>query len=119
MTIQTADGYSVTLVHLGAIAVTRGQAVVEGDGVGSAGRSGDPEHAESYVHLGVRRTADPNGYDSGSAGGAGARPRGAGARARGAAAPARASRSRTGGSRTGAGAGDDPRVRASSHALDG
>jgi Peptidase family M23 len=62
VTIQTADGYSVTLVHLGAIAVVRGQAVVEGDGVGSAGRSGDPEHAESYVHLGVRRTADPNGY---------------------------------------------------------
>ena len=62
VTIQTADGYAVTLVHLGAVAVARGQAVVEGDGVGTAGRSGEPEHAESYVHLGVRVTADPNGY---------------------------------------------------------
>ena len=61
-TIQTADGYSVTLVHLGSVAVARGQEVVEGDGVGTAGRSGEPEHAESYVHLGVRVTADPNGY---------------------------------------------------------
>jgi hypothetical protein len=62
VTIQTADGYSVTLVHLGAVAVSRGQPVAEGDTVGSAGRSGEPEHAESYVHLGVRVTADPNGY---------------------------------------------------------
>ena len=61
-TIQTADGYSVTLVHLGSVAVARGQEVVEGDGVGTAGRSGEPEHAESYVHLGVRVTTDPNGY---------------------------------------------------------
>ncbi|HET6696917.1 MAG TPA: M23 family metallopeptidase, partial [Gaiellaceae bacterium] len=51
-TIQTADGYSVTLVHLGSVAVARGQEVVEGDGVGTAGRSGEPEHAESHVHLG-------------------------------------------------------------------
>jgi len=62
VTIQTTDGYSVTLVHLGSVAVVRGQQVAEGDGVGSAGRSGAPEHAESYVHLGVRVTADPNGY---------------------------------------------------------
>jgi hypothetical protein len=61
-TIQTADGYSVTLVHLGSVSVARGQEVVEGDGVGTAGRSGEPEHAESYVHLGVRVTADPTGY---------------------------------------------------------
>jgi len=62
VTIQTADGYSVTLVHLGAIGVERGQELAEGAGVGSAGRSGDAEHAESYVHLGVRVTADPTGY---------------------------------------------------------
>ena len=62
VTIQTADGYSVTLVHLGAIAVEREQQVAEGAGVGSAGGSGRPEHAETYVHLGVRVTADPNGY---------------------------------------------------------
>src|SRR5688500_3443881 len=62
VTIQTADGYSVTLVHLGSVAVARGRQVAEGEGVGSAGRSGEPEHAESYVHFGVRVTADPNGY---------------------------------------------------------
>jgi peptidase M23-like protein len=62
VTIQTADGYSVTLVHLGAIAVERGQELAEGAGVGSVGPSGDSEHAEPYVHLGVRVTADPTGY---------------------------------------------------------
>ena len=62
VTIQTADGYSVTLVHLGAIGVERGQELAEGAGVGSAGPSGDAEHAEPYVHLGVRVTADPTGY---------------------------------------------------------
>jgi hypothetical protein len=62
VTIQTADGYSVTLVHLGAIGVERGQELAEGAGVGSAGRSGDAEHAEPYVHLGVRVTVDPTGY---------------------------------------------------------
>jgi Peptidase family M23 len=61
-TIQTADGYSITLVHLGSVSVVRGQEVGEGDGVGTAGRSGEPEHAESYVHLGVRVTADATGY---------------------------------------------------------
>jgi Peptidase family M23 len=62
VTIQTADGYSVTLVHLGAIGVERGQELAEGAGVGSAGPSGDAEHVEPYVHLGVRVTADPTGY---------------------------------------------------------
>ena len=62
VTIQTADGYSVTLVHLGAVGVERGQELAEGAGVGSAGRSGQAEHAEPYVHMGVRVTADPNGY---------------------------------------------------------
>jgi Peptidase family M23 len=62
VTIQTAGGYSVTLVHLGAIGVGRGQELAEGAGVGSAGPSGDAEHAEPYVHLGVRVTADPTGY---------------------------------------------------------
>jgi hypothetical protein len=62
VTLQTADGYSITLVHLGAIGVERGQVLAEGAGVGSAGRSGDAEHPEAYVHLGVRVTADPQGY---------------------------------------------------------
>jgi hypothetical protein len=62
VTIQTGDGYSVTLVHLGAIAVERGQELAEGAGVGPTGPSGDAEHAEPYVHMGVRVTADPIGY---------------------------------------------------------
>jgi Peptidase family M23 len=62
VTIQTADGYSITLVHLGAIVVERGQLLAEGAGVGFAGRSGEVEHPEPYVHLGVRVTADPQGY---------------------------------------------------------
>jgi Peptidase family M23 len=62
VTIETADGYSVTLVHLGSVAVERHQTLVEGAGVGSAGPSGQAEHPEPYVHLGVRVTADPNGY---------------------------------------------------------
>lgn len=62
VTLRTADGYSVTLVHLGSIAVGRAAPVAEGAVVGSVGPSGDAEHAEPYVHLGVRLTADPNGY---------------------------------------------------------
>ena len=62
VTIATADGYSVTLVHLGGIAVSKGVAVDEGDAVGSIGPSGEAEHDQPYVHLGVRRTADPQGY---------------------------------------------------------
>jgi hypothetical protein len=62
VTIQTADGYSITLVHLGSIGVQRGQVLAEGAGLGSAGRSGEAEHPEPYVHLGVRVSADPQGY---------------------------------------------------------
>src|SRR3954452_13435077 len=60
--IRTADGWSVTLVHLGSIAVTKGAAVAEGDGVGTIGPSGEPEVGRPYVHLGVREAADPQGY---------------------------------------------------------
>jgi hypothetical protein len=62
VTIQTADGYSVTLTHLGAIAVSRGAAVAEGDAVGTIGPSGTPEVDGPYIHLGIRVTSDPNGY---------------------------------------------------------
>jgi hypothetical protein len=62
VTIQTGDGYSVTLVHLGTIETARSAIVAEGDRVGTVGPSGDPEYAEPYVHLGIRLTADPNGY---------------------------------------------------------
>ena len=62
VTIETADGFSVTLVHLGSIAVTRGGHVAEGQAVGAIGPSGTPEQDAPYVHLGIRTTSDPNGY---------------------------------------------------------
>jgi hypothetical protein len=62
VTIATADGYAVTLTHLGSITVARGAAVAEGAGVGTIGISTDPEVAQPYVHLGVRIAAEPQGY---------------------------------------------------------
>jgi MYXO-CTERM domain-containing protein len=62
VTIETADGYSVTLTHLGSIAVVQGAAIAERDAVGTIGPSGTPEVDGPYVHLGIRLTADPNGY---------------------------------------------------------
>ena len=62
VTIQTADGYSVTLTHLGSILVGKGATVAERDAVGTIGPSGTPEFAQPYVHLGIRITADPDGY---------------------------------------------------------
>jgi hypothetical protein len=62
VTIETADGWSVTLTHLGSIAVTKGASVAEGDGVGTIGPSGEPEWSQPYVHLGVRETGDEWGY---------------------------------------------------------
>jgi Peptidase family M23 len=62
VTIRTPDGYSITLVHVGSIGVTTGTAVDEGDVVATIGPSGEAEWNEPYVHLGVRLTADPNGY---------------------------------------------------------
>ena len=62
VTIETADGYSVTLTHLGSIALTKGATVAEQDVVGTIGPSGTPEVDEPYVHLGIRITADPLGY---------------------------------------------------------
>lgn len=62
VTVETPDGYSVTLVHLGRIAMAGDVPVEEGAVVGTVGPSGTPEHAQPYVHLGIRRTVDPNGY---------------------------------------------------------
>ena len=62
VTIETADGYSVTLTHLGSIAIAKGATVAEQDVVGTIGPSGTPEVDGPYVHLGIRVTADPNGY---------------------------------------------------------
>ena len=62
VTIETADGYSASLVHLGSVSVRRGEAVAEGAAVGTIGPSGEPEVAEPYVHLGIRTAADRHGY---------------------------------------------------------
>lgn len=62
LTIRTPGGFSITLVHVGSIGVTTGTAVEEGDVVATIGPSGEAEWGEPYVHLGVRLTADPNGY---------------------------------------------------------
>jgi pyruvate/2-oxoglutarate dehydrogenase complex dihydrolipoamide acyltransferase (E2) component len=62
VTIETADGYSVTLTHLGSIAVTKGATVAEQDVVATIGPSGTPEVDGPYVHLGIRVATDPNGY---------------------------------------------------------
>ncbi|MBA2463018.1 MAG: M23 family metallopeptidase, partial [Actinobacteria bacterium] len=62
VTIQTADGYAVTLLQLGSTAVLRGAPVEEGSVVGAVGPSADPVTLESHVHLGIRTADDPNGY---------------------------------------------------------
>ncbi|HXV57265.1 MAG TPA: M23 family metallopeptidase [Gaiellaceae bacterium] len=62
VTVRTPDGYSVTLLHLGAVGVSLGATVAEGQPLGEAGASGAAEHERPYVHLGVRHTDDPHGY---------------------------------------------------------
>src|SRR5919197_6667188 len=62
LTIQTHDGYSVTLTHLGSTGAQRGDMVGEGSAIATVGPSGTPEHDVPYVHLGIRRSEDPNGY---------------------------------------------------------
>ena len=62
VTIRTPDGYSVTVLHLGSLEIAKGTHVAEGQRVATAGVSGDPEWPQPYVHLGIRLTADPNGY---------------------------------------------------------
>jgi hypothetical protein len=62
VTIQTEDGYAVTLVHLGTLEVAKGAVVAEGDPVGTMGSSGTPEHPVPSIHLGIRRSSDAEGY---------------------------------------------------------
>src|SRR5205823_2483144 len=47
VTIETPDGWSVTLTHLGSITAGKGATVAEGDGVGTIGPSGEPGAAAS------------------------------------------------------------------------
>lgn len=62
LTIATADGYAVTLTHLGSLALAKGASVSEGEVVGVIGPSGDAEVDRPYVHLGVRLAAVEQGY---------------------------------------------------------
>jgi len=61
VTIETADGYSVTLTHLGSIAVAKGATVAEQDVVGTIGPSGTPE-VDSPAKL-YTRTLRPAGKE--------------------------------------------------------
>jgi hypothetical protein len=62
ITIRTEDGYAVTLLHLGTYSVSRGDAVTEGDVLGSVGASGHTSGSTPYVYLGIRRAEEPDGY---------------------------------------------------------
>src|SRR5215216_1110458 len=62
ITLQTADGYAVTLLQLGELLVAKGDAVQEGAVVARIGPSGDAVTTEPHVHLGVRVAAEPDGY---------------------------------------------------------
>jgi len=62
ITIQTSDGFAVTLLQLGSTSVVRGGVVAEGAVVGAVGESADAVTTVPHVHLGVRVAADPDGY---------------------------------------------------------
>lgn len=62
LTIETGDGLSVTLTHLGSLGVARNATVTEGSAVATVGSSGTPEVEGPYVHLGMRTSADAQGY---------------------------------------------------------
>ena len=62
VSIETASGYTATLVHLGSIGVVRGAHVDEGSVVGTVGPSGVAELTQPYVYFGTRVTSDPQGY---------------------------------------------------------
>ena len=62
LSIRTGDGYTVSLTHLGSLALRAGATVDESAPVGTIGPSGTPELDLPYVHLGIRVTSDENGY---------------------------------------------------------
>ncbi|HEX4931103.1 MAG TPA: M23 family metallopeptidase, partial [Gaiellaceae bacterium] len=62
VTIQTPDGYAVTLLQLGSTGVLRGSLVEEGAVVGAVGESADVVTSAAHVHLGVRVAAESDGY---------------------------------------------------------
>src|SRR5438105_2613341 len=62
LSIRTPDGYTVTLQHLGSFLVRKGDVVTERVAVATVGTSGEPDWPEPYVYLGIRVTADEQGY---------------------------------------------------------
>ena len=62
VSIETAFGFTATLVHLGSISVVRGALVGEGSVVGTVGPSGVVDSPQPYVYFGTRVTSDPQGY---------------------------------------------------------
>jgi hypothetical protein len=62
VTIQTADGYAVTLLQLASTNVLRGSVVEEGAVVGVVGESADAVTTAPHIHLGIRVADDPDGY---------------------------------------------------------
>ena len=61
LSIRTGDGYTVSLTHLGSLALRAGASVGESAPVGTVGPSATPEFDVPYVHLGIRITGDENG----------------------------------------------------------
>jgi hypothetical protein len=62
VSIATGDGYTVTLSHLGELAVARGATVAEGERVGALAPAPEPGEAAPFLQLGVRVTAERFGY---------------------------------------------------------
>jgi hypothetical protein len=62
ISLQTPFGTTVTLLHLGSIRVKRGQTVDERSVVAAVGPSTDAALPDPHVYLGIRTTADPEGY---------------------------------------------------------
>ena len=54
VTIETGDGYKVSLTHLGPLRTRQGATVAEGAAIADLGPSGEAEHDVPYVHLGIR-----------------------------------------------------------------
>jgi hypothetical protein len=62
LSVATQDSLSVTLTHLGSLAVAKGALVSEGAALGTIGPSGTPELDVPYVHFGVRTADNDQGY---------------------------------------------------------
>ena len=62
LTIQTADGYAVTLLQLGSIDRRARRRRRRRSPVGAVGESADAVTSAPHVHLGVRVASEPNGY---------------------------------------------------------